>query len=57
MTEKDKEIQELKRRIRELEDDLAGEVEWCCVCPLCKHTDDECMPDLPSCRPEWKGRK
>ena len=57
MTEKDKEIQELRQKVQDLEIELGEVVEWWCVCPLCKHTDDECMPDLPSCRPDWKGRK
>lgn len=54
MTEKDKELQELKRRVCVLENALNELVEDVKACRYCKYLDADCSP-TGECRPEWRG--
>ncbi len=57
MTIKDKTIQDLRQRIRGLEEELKLAVECCKICRLCKNQDADCSPTDYSCIPEWRGLK
>lgn len=57
MTIKDKTIQELRQKIRGLEEEIKLAVECCRICRLCKYADADCSPTDGSCKPEWKGLK
>lgn len=57
MTLKDKKIQDLRRRVLGLEEEIRLAVEACRICRLCRHADEECTPTGNECRPEWRGRQ
>lgn len=57
MTEKDREIQELKRRLREAEEQLGLMIEVYRACGFCKWLDSDCSPTDDSCHPEWSHKK
>lgn len=57
MTKKDKELQDLRRKVRGLEEELTLAVECCRICRLCAHMGEDCSPTGAECRPEWRGYK
>lgn len=57
MTLKDKRIQDLRREVEGLKEELSYAVECCRICRLCKHMDEDCTPTGNECRPEWRGKR
>ena len=62
MTEQDKEIQELRRKLDEISDtlrkalsDLIYVLNQHSLCEICKYADAECMPERGDCVPTWRG--
>jgi hypothetical protein len=55
VTKKDKELQDLRQRVRGLEEELTLAVECCRICRLCAHMGEDCSPTGAECRPEWRG--
>ncbi len=55
MTEKDAEIQDLRREVRRLRESLNEFVKLYRCCRLCKYIDADCSPTGNECRPEWGG--
>ena len=62
MTEKDKEIQDLRQRVKKLEgqlkavlSDLVYVLNQRSLCEICKYADAECMPERGDCVPTWRG--
>lgn len=55
MTIKDKRIQDLRREVQGLKEELTLAVECCRICRLCKHMDEDCSPTGADCKPEWRG--
>lgn len=54
MTEQDKTVQDLRRRVKLLEEALDTVVKAMKVCRYCKYLDADCSP-TGDCEPEWKG--
>ena len=64
MTPKDKQIQEQRQRIVQLEAENAGLreelseiVEAIKICRHCKNLKNACIPGGKVCKPEWRGEK
>jgi len=57
MTEKDLEIQKLRERLKEVEDQLKLMIEVYRACGFCKWLDADCSPTDGSCHPEWSGKR
>ena len=57
MTEKDKQIQDLKRKVAGLEEELNEIVMATGSCRYCKNLDGDCIPFSDGCKPEWRGVK
>jgi len=57
MTDKDLEIQALRRENRELKASIDEFVKIYHCCRLCKHIDADCSPTGAECHPEWGGSK
>lgn len=57
MTRTDKTIQDLRQRVRGLEEELELAVECCRICRLCVRLGEDCSPTGPECRPKWRGYK
>lgn len=62
MTDKDKEIQDLRQRVKKLEgqlkavlSDLVYVLNQRSLCEICKYADAECMPERGDCVPTWRG--
>ena len=55
MTEKDAEIQDLRREVKRLRESLNEFVKLYRCCRLCKFVDADCSPTGQECRPEWGG--
>ena len=62
MTEKDKEIEELRSKLakndsllRKALSDLVFVLNQRSLCEICKYTDADCMPDRGNCVPTWRG--
>lgn len=62
MTEKDLEIQELRRKLQKVEatlrtalSDLVYVINQHSLCDICKYADADCEPDSGSCVPQWRG--
>ena len=62
MTEKDKEIEELRRKLAKSEDklraalsDLIYVLNQRSLCEICKYADAECMPERGDYVPTWRG--
>lgn len=62
MTEKDKEIQDLRQRVKIIEgrlkatlSDLAYVLNQHSLCEICKYRDADCKPDSGECVPQWRG--
>ena len=62
MTEKDKEIEELRRKLAKSEEklrtalsDLIYVLNQRSLCEICKYADAECMPERGDCVPTWRG--
>ena len=62
MTEQDREIQELRRRLEKAErtlrsalSDLVYVLNQHSLCEICEYRDADCMPDSGSCVPQWRG--
>lgn len=62
MTEKDREIEELRRRLAKSEDklrralvDLVNVLNQHSLCEICKYADADCTPDRGNCVPTWRG--
>ena len=62
MTEQDKEIEELRRRVSRLENtlraalsDLIYVLDQHSLCDICKYVDADCKPDNAYCVPKWRG--
>ena len=56
MTEKDLEIQELKRRLAKVEAQVGALVKCYRLCGLCKWIDADCSPTDGECDAEWSGK-
>lgn len=55
MTDKDREIEDLRREnaaLRELIEKYVGEFR---VCRFCAHRHEDCSPTGSECRPKWGG--
>ena len=52
MTKQDKEIQDLRRKVRGLEEELDLAVECCRICRFCVHMGEGCSPTGSECRPK-----
>lgn len=50
-------IQELRLRVKGLEEELTLAVEACRICRLCKYAKRSCTPTGRECRPQWRGLK
>lgn len=57
MTEKDKEIQELRAEVARLKTSMNEFVKIYRCCRLCKYMDRDCSPTGAECCPEWGGMK
>lgn len=62
MTEQDKEIQELRRKVEKMEgtlrcalSDLVYVLNQHSLCEICKFADGDCKPDSGNCVPMWRG--
>lgn len=62
MTEQEKEIQELIRKVDSISDtlrkalsDLVLVLNKRSLCEICTYTDAECMPGRVDCVPRWRG--
>ena len=62
MTEKDKEIQELRRKLEKTQallqkvlSDLVYVLNQHSLCEICKYRDADCEPDSGHCVPQWRG--
>lgn len=62
MTEQDREIQELRRRLEKAESSLRSALSELVyvlnqrsLCEICKYADADCEPDNGSCVPQWRG--
>lgn len=55
MTEKDKEIQDLRKTVTDSEKVIRVMVESYRICRFCKYLDADCTPFDMSCHPEWNG--
>lgn len=56
MTEKDKEIQDLRKTVTDREKVIRVMVESYKMCRFCKYLDADCSPTDMSCHPEWNGK-
>ena len=56
MTEKDKKIQELTRRLESAEEQIAVMVETYQACRYCKNLHADCLPGRDGCKPEWNRK-
>ena len=62
MAEKDYEIESLRRKIAENEEqlrkalsDLVNVLNQHSLCEICKYADADCMPNRGNCVPTWRG--
>lgn len=62
MTEQDKEIQDLRMRVKKIEcrlrvalSDLVYVLNQHSLCEICKYRDADCKPDSGNCVPKWRG--
>lgn len=62
MTEQDKEIQDLRQRVKKIEgrlraalSDLVYVLNQHSLCEICKYADADCKPDSGECVPQWRG--
>ena len=62
MTEQEKEIQDLRRRVKKIEGslrtalgDLVYVLNQHSLCEICKYRDADCEPDSGECVPQWRG--
>lgn len=62
MTEKDLEIQELRRRLKNSEADLKSAMSDLVyvlnnhsLCEICKYAKSNCWPETGNCVPKWRG--
>ena len=62
MTEKDKEIQDIRQRVNKIEgrlraalSDLVYVLNQHSLGEICKYADADCEPDSGSCVPQWRG--
>lgn len=62
MTEQDKEIQELRQRVKKIEgrlkaalSDLVYVLNQRSLCEICEYADADCKPDCGECVPQWRG--
>lgn len=62
MTERDREIQELRRQVEKLSAQLKTAISELVyvlnqrsLCEICEYRDAECEPDGGNCVPKWRG--
>ena len=55
MTEKDKTIQDLRRQVEGLKEELREIVNTTQNCRFCAKIHEDCCPGLAGCEPEWRG--
>lgn len=55
MTEKDKIIQDLRRRVEGLEEELREIVRATESCRYCARIHEDCSPNTETCDPKWRG--
>lgn len=55
MTEKDKELNELRAENKRLKEQIEAYVGEFRVCRFCMHIHEDCSPTDGSCRPKWRG--
>lgn len=62
MTEQDKEIQELRQRVKKIEgrlkaalSDLVYVLNQHSLCEICEYRDADCEPDGGNCVPRYRG--
>ena len=55
MTEKDKELQELRAENKRLKEQIEAYVGEFRVCRFCMHVHEDCSPTGGECRPKWRG--
>lgn len=56
MTEKDKRIQDLTKRLKVAEEQINVMIGAYSACRYCKYLDADCFPGSEDCRPEWNKK-